>query len=123
MQLRVVRVCSSAYKCACMRVCVSVCTLNACKPMLFVISVHVSMCLVLFLTLQARSAVSWVENDHFDIVQLHELLVMCGAMIVIKHCVCGCGCVGGWVCAWVCGCGCMGVWVCGCGCGCVHTCV
>ena len=52
--------------------------------------------MVLFRPLQARSAVGWAEKDHFNHVQLHELLAVNGAMVVIKLvcvCVCVCGVV------------------------------
>ena len=68
--------------------------------------------MVLFLTLQARSAVGWVEKDPFDHVQLHELLAVYGAMVVIKLCVCVC------VCVHACVCGVFEVWLCCCVCAC-----
>ena len=64
-----------------------------------------------------------VEKDHFDHVQLHELLAVYGAMVVIKLvCVCVCVCVCVYVCMCVCVlacmCGVFVVWLCCCVCAC-----
>ena len=53
-----------------------------------VFSVHVSVCVVLFLTLLTRSAGGWVEKDHFGHVQLHELLAVYGVIKIVNVCVC-----------------------------------